>query len=201
MDTAATSTLTTQSAADLVAILDSLSAPVPAAKPAAAKVHKFELAGLGQAPYRFTGQWKSLFIVPGESARPGSSCDYCATSIANVYDFTAADGKKFHVGSDCVMKAGDAGMKKVVAAAVKANNAALRAERSAKVKVNVVEALKDESTVAALSALPHPRGFMNRETGAALTLLDWAQWMLANAGAKGRSEVAKVINGLAPVEE
>ena len=73
-------------------------------------VHKFERAGLGKAPFRFVGAEMKWFIVPGCKPRAGSSCDYCATSIAECCWIEDAEGKRFKVGNVCVNKTGDAGL-------------------------------------------------------------------------------------------
>lgn len=66
--------------------------------------HKFELAGLGQAPYRLEGVRENLFTVPGGPSKPGGTCDYCSTAITFEFHLCSADGKKFKVGCDCVLK-------------------------------------------------------------------------------------------------
>src|SRR6476661_4497421 len=56
-------------------------------------VHPFEAAGLGKAPYRFTSWW-----------RERNGCMFCGTGIMNCFGVQAADGKRFHVGCDCIYK-------------------------------------------------------------------------------------------------
>lgn len=69
-------------------------------------VHKFELAGLGKAPYRFLGVSEHLFqACAGEPVRAGASCDFCGASIKHAANFESADGKHFKVGCDCAYSA------------------------------------------------------------------------------------------------
>lgn len=69
------------------------------------KVHPFEAAGLGTAPFRFVRFEKSVFrATPDAPAQCGTSCDYCATGIMNVFWCRSAEGREFKVGCDCVFK-------------------------------------------------------------------------------------------------
>ena len=54
----------------------------------------------------------------------------------------------------------------------------------------------DAELVSALKAKPHPMGFKDRTTGEPLTLLDWAKWMMANAGTSGRTKVRRAVTSL-----
>lgn len=49
------------------------------------------------------------------------------------------------------------------------------------------EALSRDDVRAALAAQPHPRGFAGK------TRLDWAEWMMANAGTAGRLQVVGAV--------
>jgi hypothetical protein len=64
-------------------------------------VHIFQAAGLGVGPFK-------LHHVSGE----GGKCQYCATPILWRFYLNGIDGSTFFVGSDCVMKTGDAGLMK-----------------------------------------------------------------------------------------
>lgn len=69
------------------------------------KVHPFERAGLGMAPFRFVGHFVSKYqACPGAPIQPGSSCDYCGTGIMDVFRIRSTDGKEFKVGCDCVRR-------------------------------------------------------------------------------------------------
>lgn len=154
-------------------------------------VHAFELAGLGKAPFRFLGLSREVYqAIPGDPEcpiQPGASCDFCGQAIYNVCRILSADGRTFKVGCDCVAKTGDKGLRKVVDAATRKVAADKRAAKAAVVAEALEAALADDAVRAQLATAPHPRGFEGK------TLLDWADWMMAHAGARGRLEVAKAI--------
>ncbi len=79
-----------------------------------AKIHKFQQAGLGLAPFNCTGMHQSV-TTDGESTRPTGSCAFCGTCIRYCYEITSADGKQFVVGNECVTKTDDAGLVRQVA--------------------------------------------------------------------------------------
>lgn len=60
-----------------------------------AKLHPFERAGLGLAPFRAT------HCTAGEA-----TCAYCGHGLKYLFHVESGDGKKFIVGSDCVERAG-----------------------------------------------------------------------------------------------
>jgi len=88
------------------------------------KIHKFELAGLGKAPFRCVGMAQipsaslaehnpegynnMMKMVP--SAYRCGTCSYCGQAIMHCYLIDSADGNKFSVGCECVRKTGDAGL-------------------------------------------------------------------------------------------
>lgn len=154
-------------------------------------IHKFEAAGLGKAPFKVVGCYESKFqAVPGDPncpIQPGTSCDYCATGIMIVYRIKSSDGKEFKVGCDCVLKAGDAGLKKQVN---RLKTDARHTKEAA--KIDAIKAkLADPSVRSILAAKPHPNAFMANK-GA--TLLDSCEWMMAHAGNSGKLRVSGAIN-------
>lgn len=88
------------------------------------KIHRFELAGLGKAPFRCVG----LSQIPSPTLAEHNpdaynnalrslppdfgcgTCHYCGQAIMNCYLIVSADGHKFAVGCECVRKTGDAGL-------------------------------------------------------------------------------------------
>jgi len=85
-------------------------------------MHKFEQAGLGQAPFRVIGCFEDrgphkhvgpggVTVEVGSPGQPMGSCKYCGQGIAVCYVIRSSDGKEFTVGSDCVAKTGDNGIK------------------------------------------------------------------------------------------
>jgi hypothetical protein len=101
----------------------------------------------------------------------------------------SADGKEFMVGSYCVEKTGDKGLKRVVASHVAAaRKARAAAVRDAKVE-RVRAMLNDPAIQARLAALPHPMlNFTDR------TMLDYIAWRWDNSGNSGRADLEKMLN-------
>jgi hypothetical protein len=161
-------------------------------------IHPFEHVGLGHAPFRFVGSTVKHHIVPGEMPRAGSSCDFCGTGIATECWILSADGRRFKVGCDCVRKTEDPALIRGATEAQKKHDREMRraraVKRDARDDLRIWTAWAQFDDVRALfDAEPHPRGFVDRETGRALTLTDWAEWNMVNAGTTGRLQVAKAI--------
>lgn len=69
-----------------------------------ATIHPFEEAGLGLAPFRFTGMSENVINHGNGHMQAGGTCDYCYNGIRYEYWIASADGKRFKVGCDCVLK-------------------------------------------------------------------------------------------------
>lgn len=165
-------------------------------------IHPFERTGNGSAPFRYLGFSREVYqAVPGDPEcpiQPGATCDHCGTGIMNVCHIESADGRRFKVGSSCVQKTSDPSLIKGASADQKADDRKRRAAATRRKDArdmlriwtawNQFDAVRD-----AFAAEPHPQGFTDRETGCALTLVDWAEWMIENAGTRGRLAVAKRI--------
>lgn len=171
-------------------------------------VHKFELAGLGVAPFRFIGCTEKRGPIVtwiggirhevGSPGQPMSVCDYCGTGIANECWVVDRNGKQFKVGSDCIAKVGDAGLKRQIAPALRdAQNARTDARIAAATEAcglipgpDGSDSLAPCAVSFALSALPHPLAYR-----AALgdTAASYVCWMLRHAGRSGQLRAAKVV--------
>lgn len=84
-------------------------------------IHKFEIAGLGKAPFKLVGMYSlpssalaeqnpsaynnALSMMPKDVAC--GSCAYCGMSLMHNFIVKSADNRKFVVGCDCVSKIGD----------------------------------------------------------------------------------------------
>ena len=166
--------------------------------------HPFERAGLGIAPFRFVGVDRRVGPIRmadgsevGSPGQPMGCCAYCSQGIAECCIIRDATGKTFIVGNVCVGKTLDAELVAVTTKAVKVfRNAANREKREAKRERDFQ---RDKGTVdaargtfarpevrATLAAKPHPMI-------SGLTLADYADWMLSNAGMSGRVRVAHMI--------
>ncbi len=163
------------------------------------KVHKFEVAGLGDAPYTYLGCSRKVFqACQGAPEQAGGSCDYCGTGIMFQFHLRSADGREFKVGSDCILKTDSTRALIVpVKTEVQKHQKALRDARAqkkcAKDVARIAAAVAQLPLVAdAFAAEPHPMA-ASGPFFATKTRLDWANWMLANAGLSGRLTVAKAI--------
>lgn len=150
--------------------------------------HRFEVAGLGLAPFRFVGFSVNVITHPDGSTQSGGSCDYCGAGIANECQVLSADGKRFKVGCDCIAKVGDEGLLQAfkTSPAVRDHKRKLAAAKAAR-EFTELSALID-AAAPVLSTLPHPRGFVDRSTGKPLTRLDYVKWYLKACGASGRGK-------------
>ena len=133
-------------------------------------IHRFEAAGLGKAPFCFTGM--------GESA--GSSCDYCGTGIRYQFWVRSADGKVFKVGCDCIHKTDDAGLLQQISVAERElrdkKNQAAKARKVQRLAERVEKAkAKLDSVRGILAAQPHPNVYFAEQ---GKTLLDYVNWCL-----------------------
>ena len=163
------------------------------------KIHPWQRAGLGIAPFRYVGYELSVYqAVPGDPncpLQPGTSCDYCGQGIMHVCRIEDADGKRFKVGCDCVKKAfADTNKRlvKTVESAVKAAKKAQQIEReevrieAAKATLESDEALREE-----LASEPHPSAWRAIKGD---TRLDYFTWIFENGGHSGKLQITRAIN-------
>lgn len=124
------------------------------------KVHKFELAGLGKAPFYFVEAKELHYGNASVGQDFGGSCEYCGHYIRVGFFVKSSDNKTFVVGSDCIKKVGDKGLIKRVNQELaekkrKADSAAVSELRQAVIDRN-------EEVVSLLDSQPHP--FMTGKT-------------------------------------
>ena len=166
-----------------------------------AKIHKWEAAGLGKGPFRCIGcEEKTYQACQGAPIQPGGSCDYCGMGIRYCFTILSADGKRFKVGSSCVLKTNAKGsviadhVKREAARMARAAAAEIKAEKMELAKLIAIEKLQGKRE--ALSAMPHPRA---SEGGywADQSYADQIDWMMDNAGdARIISEIGKALKKL-----
>lgn len=177
------------------------------------EIHPFERSGCGIAPFRLVGvettedrqERNSYLRGIGEAYTTnmcGGTCEHCGTPIWTVCIIADAHGKRFKVGSDCVLKtyrdhATDRAAAKLVADTKRRVNK-IRTDKANARKDARIEAAREAMTRddvrEALAAQPHPRKWC---ADAGMTLLDWAEWMMKNAGRKGKCEAAAVVEKVA----
>ena len=142
--------------------------------------HVFESAGLGAAPFRLMGcEEKHFQAHPDAPKQAGGSCDYCGHAIVLFCHIKSADGRRFKVGSDCVAKAGDAGL--------------MRAYKTSpsRRKLNKAKAIaKDQSIKDQWAALVSDAANLAKMDAAGLV------WVWARCGAAGRARYLKAAQKL-----
>ncbi len=155
--------------------------------------HPFEAAGLGKHPYKLLRvQVLQFKAAPGEPTKPGGSCDYCGTAIVNAYVLMGSCGNTFKVGCDCVAKSTHKGdpMRIQVGREARRMQREAKRKRDAKRIATTVSMLMKLETRRRLREQPHPHRALADK---GRTKLDWATWMLRQAGTSGRLRVAREI--------
>jgi len=167
------------------------------------KIHQFEQAGLGKAPFRYVGfrerrgpekildkdgKWHGLEC--GAPGQPMGTCAYCGQGIAICCEIVSSDGKRFVVGSDCVEKTGDAGLRKVKTDVAKFKAAASKAREEERIVAFHRRLQNDGPLGELLNSKPHPQKW-RAEQGE--TLLDSVVWFLGNAGHAGKIKTVRMV--------
>jgi hypothetical protein len=131
------------------------------------KLHPFEAAGLGEAPFYLDHvRWGVYYqACAGAPFQPGGSCDYCGTAIVNQFWIVGSNPaqKPFKVGCDCVEKVfkQDAPIVRAVRDAKSVHERAKRSEKravKAQAKREKIAAERAERVAAALAKIEaeHP---------------------------------------------
>lgn len=150
-------------------------------------IHKFESAGLGQAPFRYVGYQEITYqACPGAPVVAGGSCDYCGACIRDAFFIESADHKKFKVGSDCIYKIGDAGLVDTVKRAANQVKTQKRHEREKQ-----FIALNEEKMIekfAKLSDIKHPNSYFAEQ---GKTMRDYQLFLYQNRGPAAKIKMIK----------
>ena len=107
------------------------------------KIHKFELSGLGKAPFRCVGRYSIPSPTLAEHNPTAynnalaemptgfncGACAYCGTPIMNNFLIKSSDGRCFSVGCECVSKTSDRGLVDKVKSLKREADRAKRAEK------------------------------------------------------------------------
>ena len=162
------------------------------------KIHVFEKAGLGKAPFKCVGfsttsdrialnrycQGHGLTYTTNMC---GGTCDYCGTAIWNVFRIRSSDNKEFVVGCDCVLKTNDIGLRNIVSK-ITSEAAKARKQQNEQEKIAQLNDWANDSDVRAkLTAIPHPK-LRN------LTMLNYVEWMIVHGGTAGKIKVWRLID-------
>lgn len=151
-------------------------------------LHVFERAGLGKAPFRCVGMVEKVYqACQGAPVQPGGSCDYCGNGIRYCFQVKGADGKLFEVGSDCVMRTGDAGLIRSykTSPALRKLNREKRALKDEANKAEWAKIMADEAIRAKLAACSIER------SGKDESWLAFAERAWSWCGAAGRARYVK----------
>jgi hypothetical protein len=161
------------------------------------ELHPFERAGLGKAPFRFVGvevrigpirfERNGVTVEIGAPGQPMGACQYCSQGIAECCHVRSSDGRDFIVGNECIKKV-DSQLARQAAPAIRERARLMREARQDRKIAAALEAL--DSVRSQLAAKPHPQPW-RAANGA--TLLDFVEWMLANAGRRGKCEAAALV--------
>ena len=156
-------------------------------------LHVFERAGLGKYPFRWLGARETVWqAYPGAPKQAGTTCDYCGQGIMTACDLQSADGKRFKVGCDCVMRSGDAGLLKAYKASpsLRKLNRAKAAAKAARVEAEWNALMADAGNRAKLDAVKLPPPWQG---GPERTLLSSLEWTWSRCGAAGRARYLKTL--------
>jgi hypothetical protein len=139
-------------------------------------IHPFEAHGLGKAPFKFTGLGQQD-LAYGQaclnrkefdrdgillSTKQGGTCAYCGHAITILCDVVSADGKKFHVGTDCLSKVSPrlgAAARKLQASAKREKASRHAAEVLAAYQDRLAKILESDEHRTEMNSLPSPKGF------------------------------------------
>jgi hypothetical protein len=161
--------------------------------------HPWEVAGLGNYPYRVVGIEVRVGPIHmpdgtmvGGPGQPMGICDYCGQGIKDCYKILAADGKRFEVGGDCVRRACDEAGERVPNA-VKAFEREKR-QAAARAKAKRVRERLDEILAAPPAVLTET--MVTTPWGEERTLLEDLQRVLLACGDAGRARHLKRIERL-----
>ena len=166
--------------------------PAPVVPPVPTEIHVFEKAGLGKAPYTLLGiESRTYQSHRGALLQPGGSCMFCATGIVYFFWLRSADGKKFYVGSDCILKSGDLGLSLLIEPHIRAHEREVRIERE---KYYITEFGKFLAEVKpdyfSSQVGPHPSSYWSRQ---GRTMGDYQKYVYDHAGLTARARMARRI--------
>jgi hypothetical protein len=155
------------------------------------RVHPFEAAGHGMAPFKFRYIEEIVFVDTQGYSHAGGSCDYCGTLIRWAYWLRSACGKDFKVGCDCVAKThmpGDTLLSVVAREEKNRKKAADKARKELRI-ARLYKELDDPEMVEVLQGLPHP----HRPDSIDHSLHSYITNKLRVAGMAGKIECCRMV--------
>lgn len=172
------------------------------------KIHVFEKAGLGIAPFRFVGIERRVgpMLLPGTACtyvgapgQPVGSCEFCGEAIAECCIIQDRTGKTFIVGNVCVGKTGDAGLISNIKRAINEHRRVAKLAKDQKTVTRGRELLQNPEIRKALEAMPHPSPW-RADRGE--NFLNYAEWILAGTdyyNLRSKVGVSKQLESLARI--
>lgn len=145
------------------------------------KIHPFETAGLGKAPFHFIGM-----------DRKNSSCQYCGTAIMYRFFIQSSDGKKHFVGSDCIAKTDTGTLSRVVDAEVKKMRKLQAQERQ---KKNIIKKQVVTADKILKGTFPFGKYFGQNISDIAKTDLEYLIWSYKNITTGPVGDALKTVLG------
>jgi len=173
------------------------------------KIHPFEEAGFGYAPFRYVGYRRSVFqAAPGAPIQPGTTCDFCGQSIMDVFAVRSSDGREFKVGCDCIRRVYAEFDGDVPPDARKAIADMQREKREAK-RARDMERARARAQAASELLAEHPDWFADRPHPYAsaggrfegLKLRDYFDFCLNHGGTGGMNATARTVEAKAAAQE
>lgn len=171
------------------------------------RLHKFEKAGLGKAPFEFIDIWqgpskgllaarpeayyRAVEMAPKTTNPLGhGACHFCGTYIIIHCLIEGANGSRFFVGSDCVEKTGDQGLIGKVQAKISQIQKARRRELDQQKIEEFASLMRTPKVRDILEKIPHPNAhFASRGK----TLLNWADFMRRASGVAGTKKGLRIV--------
>jgi hypothetical protein len=167
--------------------------------------HAFTKAGMGKAPFTFVGmvvrvgpirEYKNgqpTGLEIGAPGQPMGCCKHCGMGIKYCYVVKSADGFVNDVGSTCVNKTGDAGLKKVINKAAKEAKLERNIERIGRAMGALNDTLENQPHLGKairekLSEEPHPNDIWTDKTR-----LDYVMFLFDRGGTRGRLKAARFV--------
>lgn len=169
--------------------------------------HVFEAAGLGLAPFRYVGCYEDrgphrfeqhgVTIEVGAPGQPMGTCAYCGQGIAICCSIESADGRRFTVGSECVAKTGDAGLRKVQTDAAALRKTSQREREETRISAALLLLEAPSVATAVLCSQPSTIAYRAAQGD---TRWDQLHWLMLNAGHAGKLRATRAVERAAKSE-
>jgi hypothetical protein len=167
------------------------------------KNHPFERT-LGPGPYKLVGffalvlpneanQGRANFHMAPKVERGIGTCAHCSHAIINCYIVQTSEGKRYGVGSDCILKVDmphteRTKLKKLELAHKKNQRAEKQVKKGQQARAELADIIANQTQI--LQLKPHPKGRANSN------LLNYAKFVLERSGNSGIMQALKLIKNI-----